>query len=198
VSPQFGLSTPEGLAEHSDLIDDPDYRETVEYLVECALAPYQSITKTVGGQTVELHGLLGLAPEWEADACEEDCQQWVTACLLARTNVSGQDVVVGLRSDHEAVGTQPTPNFPKYEASWYGNLFAPTPRMFFCEGNGGGQAAAQMQGRTCSTGDNGDCGFTNMGSCYDPGRCAKQQGTRIECTAEGISYRTLSTYLPPS
>lgn len=193
VDPQFGLGTPEGLAEHPDLVDHPDYLKTAEYLVECALGPQQSLTKVVDGVTIELHGLVGLAPEWESGECDQDCQEWVTACLLARTNVSGQEVTVAIRSDHDDVGTKPTQGYPKYEASWFGNLFVEDPVMYFCEGNGGGLIAAQRQDRTCSTGE--DCGFVDLGSCYSPGRCDVQQGTRVECMANGKAYHTLSTYL---
>ncbi|MCA9704243.1 MAG: hypothetical protein KDK70_00140 [Myxococcales bacterium] len=195
VNPEHGLNTPEGMAERGDLLGDTHHHALMEYLVECALPAGHSISKSVGDDTVVFEGLVGMAPEWEDDACDEDCQEWVSACLLARTNITGQEVFIGLRADHETVGTQPSPLFPVYEASWYGNLFAPNPVAYFCEGSEGGQVMAQLHGRTCSTGNNGDCGFTSMGSCLTPGRCGVSQGTHVACSAAGKTYHTLSTYV---
>lgn len=208
VSTQHGLSTSEGLSETTGLLADLDYWDTAEYLVECALTHEQSVTKNVvgvaGPQTKVLTGLVGLAPEWKDGACDEDCQEWVTSCLLARTNLTGQTVWLGLRAEHPAVGTQSDPDYSLHEASWYGNLFAPAPQMYFCRGNSTAVAVAYQQGRTCSTGHHEDCGFTSLGSCYgalcggggdDDDDDGGNNGTVTRCSSGDKEYNTLSTYI---
>ncbi|MEM9455096.1 MAG: hypothetical protein AAGF11_13020 [Myxococcota bacterium] len=205
VSTQHGLSTSEGLSEDTGLLADPAYWDTVEYLVECALPFTESITKNVvgtdGPQTKILSGLVGLAPEWKDGACDQDCQEWVTSCLLARTNLTGHTVWLGLRAEHPAVGTHSDPDYPLHEASWYGNLFAPTPQMYFCRGSSTALSVAYQQGRTCSTGHHEDCGFTSLGSCYGGNLCAGGGGGAdgndpvTHCSSGDKEYKTLSTYI---
>lgn len=195
IDPDHPLDTPEGLSESLGLLVEPDHWATAQYLVECALSPEQSITKTVDGETVLLEGQLGLAPEWETEACDEDCQQWVTACLLARTNVTSETVWLGLRAHHPAIGTNDNPSFPLYEASWYGNLFAKTPEQYFCQGNPAGLLSAHRAGRTCSTGQHEDCGFTELGRCRSNDRCDYDEGTARDCVANEKTYNTISTYV---
>jgi hypothetical protein len=195
IDPAYGLDTPQGMSEALGVLADPAQRGTAEYLVECALPPGEVVTKTVGGELVQLEGLLGLAPEWADGPCDEDCQQWVSACLLARTNVSGQAVTIWIQSDHPAVGYG-VPEGLVHEASWYGNLFAGPEEQYLCRGAPGGPAAALRDGRTCSLGQG--CGFTKYPHC-DKGRCtmAGDEGeVPIECTADGAAtYRTISTFV---
>lgn len=199
VDPAYGLDTPQGLAEDLGLLTDESLRGTAEYLVECALPLGHSITKTVDGESLVFEGLLGLAPEWEDDACDEDCQQWVTACLLARTNVSGQSVTLWIQSDHPAIGYG-IPDALVHEASWYGNLFTGDDEQYLCKGTPGSGANAKHEGRTCSTGNN--CGFTKLGKCKKHDRCtmAGPDGkVPIDCVSNEASaplYHTISTYLP--
>ncbi len=151
VDPAFSLSSSAGLSDAAGLLLDPDLMGTAEYLVECALPYGTSITKTVEGQTVVLDGLLGLAPEWETGECDEDCQEWVSACLLARTNVSGQVVRIWMKADHEAVGWE-APAGALFEAAFYGNLFDDPEAQYYCKGSSEGLVAAQREGRTCTSG----------------------------------------------
>ena len=196
VDPAYGLATAQGMSESVGLLTDGALHGTAEYLVECALPLGASITKSVGGQTLEFHGLLGLAPEWEAGACDEDCQQWVTACLLSRTNVSGQNVTIWIQADHPAVGYG-VPDDVVHEASWYGNLFAGPDEQYLCKGSPGAAADAKHEGRTCSQGQT--CGFTKYGKCNKPSRCtmAGPDGdVPIDCVAEGAAtYHTISSYV---
>lgn len=196
--PKHALNTPEGLAEDPALLDDPEYLKTTEYTVECALGLGQSVTKVVNGQTVVLSGRAGLAPEWQTGVCDENCQQWVSACLLARTNITGQEVVVSLRSNHPAIGTQADPDYTLFEASWYGNLFTDPPSMNFCWGGEGGLIEASVDGRTCSTGSYEDCDFVARGMCSSEGLCQSEQGVYVDCKADGVQYNTIATYLDES
>lgn len=201
IDPAFGLSTAAGMAEDLGLLLDLDLRGTAEYLVECALPVGESITKTVGGQVLTFEGLLGLAPQWRDGSCDEDCQQWVSACLLARTNVSGQEVTLWIQSDHPAIGYG-IPEGLVHEASWYGNLFAGPDEQYLCRGASKGPVAAKREGRTCSQGQ--ACGFTKYNHCDKANRCtlAGPDGdVPIDCMPndawEEPSYRTISTYVSP-
>jgi hypothetical protein len=198
IDPAHGLDTSQGMADDAGLLTDPSRMGTAEYLVECALPLGESITKTVEGQTVELHGLLGLAPEWASDECDEECQQWVTACMLARTNVSGEPVLVWFASNHPAIGDE-VPEGLIHEAGWFGNLFASPDEQYLCKGAPSGPAAAMRDGRTCVQGQ--ACGFTKYPHC-DHGRCTLAGPTGelpIDCVPNGpgaTAYATISTYVP--
>ena len=194
IDPAHALSSAQGMSEIVGVLADPALRSTAEYLVECALPQGDVVTKTVGGQTLELEGLLGLAPEWADGPCDEDCQQWVSACLLARTNVSGQPVTIWIQSDHPEIGYG-IPEGLVHEASWYGNVFAG--ELYLCKGSPGVAANAKLEGRTCSQGQT--CGFTKYGKCNHQSRCtmAGPDGdVPIDCEAEGnATYHTISSYL---
>jgi hypothetical protein len=197
INPAYGLATPQGMAEDLGLLTDPLRLGTAEYLVECALPAGESITKLVDGQPLELHGLLGLAPEWADDACNEECQQWVTACLLARTNVSGQTVMIWIQAEHPAIGYD-APGGLVHEASWFGNLFAGPGEQYLCKGAASGPAAALREGRTCTLGQG--CGFTKYSTC-GKGRCTMAgPGGNVPatCKPDGAGagpYPAISSYV---
>jgi hypothetical protein len=204
VDPAHGLSTTHGLdPDGTSLLDDGI--RTATYLVECALAADQSITKTrtADGQTFVLEGRLGLAPEWEDEECDEDCQQWVTACLLARTNVTGESVALWLSADHPAIGLGHGVEYPLHEATFYGNLFQDPAGRHLCRGidvaasSGLGE---YLDGRTCGGVGPEACGFTQWGGCNDVGRCITAAGHATECATggdplTGVRHRSISTFV---
>jgi hypothetical protein len=198
VDPGHALSTEAGLSSAASLLTDSDLFGTAEYLVECALPYGHSITKTVDGQTVVLSGLLGLAPEWETDACDQDCQEWVSACLLARTNVTGETVHIWMKGDHEALGWE-APTGVLFEAGFYGNLFQDPAGQYYCKGASQGTVAAKREGRTCTSGDG--CGFIKYSKCSQPDRCQSggpDDDVPVGCTAEGDTpFHTVATYVLP-
>ena len=163
IDPAHPLATSAGL--NGALLDDPDRLATARYVVECALPEGVTVTTDVDGLSTNFHGLMGLAPEWEDDACDEDCQEWVTACVLARTNVSGQSVALWLKGDHPALGTGMDLSYPIYEASFFGNLFADEDAQYMCPGLLVGPLLAQLQGRTCSATLGGYCDMTSYSAC---------------------------------
>jgi hypothetical protein len=205
IDPDHPLSTGAGM--NPELLDDPDRLATAEYVVECALPEGTSITKLVDGVPTVLHGALGLAPEWEDDACDQDCQEWVTACILARTNVGEQTVELWLKGDHVALGTGTSLEYPVYEASFFGNLFVDETAQYMCPGLLVGPLLAQLQGRTCSATLGGYCDMTSYSSCtllplLDP-RCGVEglvtSPTLTDCRAgsppAGDGFRTISSYV---
>lgn len=203
VNPSNGLASKHGLSPDGVLMADAAGILAATYLVECALSPEQSVTKTrkSDGQTFVLHGAIGLAPNWENGACNQDCQEWVSACLLARTNFSGESIGIWLSADHPAIGTGQTSDYPYYEASFYGNLFADADAKYLCRSNqalSGGQMSDHLQARTCDGEAPGVCGFTDWGGCNDDARCIFQNGEATQCGAGdpvGTRYRSISTFV---
>ena len=199
LDPAHPLDTIAGL--DGAKLGDPDRLATARYVVECALPAGESVSKSVGGASVEFHGALGLAPEWQGSACDGDCQEWVSACVLARTNVSGQPVALSLRGDHPALGLASHPGYPNYEASFFGNLFEGPDEAYMCPGLGLGPVLAQLDGRTCSNLVGGWCDFTTYLGC-ELGRCQFVGGlspVAIDCRAgvlpRGPSLRTITSYV---
>lgn len=200
IDPAHALTTLEGM--DGARLDHPDRLATASYLVECALPLGVSITKEVAGVPTEMHGSLGLAPEWEDEACDEDCQEWVSACLLARTNVSGQEVQLWLKGDHPALGTGTNLSYPFYEASFFGNLFADPNAHYMCLGRVVGPVFAQLEGRTCSNVVGGYCDITPYSLCELTQRCTFQglvsptaKNCRAGSPASGPGLRTITTYV---
>lgn len=201
LDPAYGLITGQGLSTVQGLLTTSTGRNVARYVVECALPEGDWIIKSVAGQVVHLDGRLGLAPEWKSSACDQDCQEWVTACLLARTNMTGQNVDLWVTADHASIGLGLSPDYPVYEATFYGNVFQDPTARYFCLGDDDAQAVASATGRTCTTGAPGDCGFTAFSSCEQDQRCEMVDGVfATDCAtgtnAEGARHRSLSTFLP--
>jgi len=205
IDPAHPLSTVAGL--DGSLLDDSDRLETARYVVECALPEDVTLTKPVDGVSTDFQGALGLAPEWEDEACDEDCQEWVTACVLARTNVSQQTVALWLKGDHPALGTGTNLAYPVYEASFFGNIFASEDEQYMCPGPLVGTLLAQLQGRTCSAALGEYCDMTSYSVCttlppLNP-RCGFQglptSPTLTNCRhgspPSGSGFRTISSYV---
>ncbi|MCX4245374.1 hypothetical protein [Paraliomyxa miuraensis] len=200
LDPSHGLNAGNGLKADGGLLSTPEGRDVARYLVECALPLGDSISKKVGEEKLTFHGFLGLAPQWKDEGCDQSCQEWVSACLLARTNASGQSVDLWVSAAHPSIGLGPSDDYPHYEATFYGNLFADPPTMFFCRGTEEGEVAAMANGRTCTGQTPEDCGFTTLGSCFEPDRCELVDGTyAVECAdgdpATGARHHSLSTYV---
>jgi hypothetical protein len=194
VDPAYGLDTNAGLDPDADSI------QLATYLVECALPEGDVVTKTVQGQAVELEGALGLAPEWKDGACDDDCQAWVSACLLARVNVTGETVDLWLAADHPAIGLGRDDALVTYEATFYGNLFQAPEVRSVCRGPQGGQLGDYLDDRTCDGQPPEDCGFTDWGDCSAVDRCLSVSGFATECATggdpdAGVRYHSISTFV---
>jgi hypothetical protein len=101
---------------------------------------------------VPLVGLVGVGinadgTSWSASGtCDESCQRWVSACILARTNAYGVHVLVSMRApantppgrqaqfDNIRKALETTADerseFGTREGAYYGNLFATTPGTY--------------------------------------------------------------------
>lgn len=171
-------STSQGVA---DLLAREDGARHLEYTALCALDAGTSLT--VGGETYP--GLYGLAPEWMDESCDGSCQRWVTACLLAHTNVGGFSVEISMRGAHPGMAWSPEieETFDIQEAGFYGNLFVHDestggPGLYACMGRGlisfdevqsspdDEYDSSYLVERVCSTG--AACGLMSTGPCYFP------------------------------
>src|SRR5215831_4848493 len=128
-----GLSMLNGLVSGVGLMTSSSGRQTLSYLVRCALPLGHSVVKTDDqGVPYTFLGQIGVAPEWESGQCGQDCQENVSACMLAHVNTSGQHIALWLDSNNPAIGYGRNNLFPYQEGSFFGNIFASPPQAYFC------------------------------------------------------------------
>jgi hypothetical protein len=88
------------------------------------LPPGASITKQDQyGKSYTYQGLLGIAPQWQTGACDTNCQESVSACLLAHVNTAGIHVPLWIVGNDPVVGWGQDPNYPNQEGAFFGNVF---------------------------------------------------------------------------
>jgi hypothetical protein len=194
-----GLTYSNGLQPTSGFMASEAGRKLITYLVECALPAGDSITKN--GYTFQ--GRVGLAPEWKYGSCGTSCQEWVSACLLARTNEFGKKVQIDMRAPHSAIGTSPgSTEFNQQEGAFFGNLFSNPPAAYACMGSA--WANAQMVQRGCTTGTPG-CAIKNVNYLNCSTECTYTSGgTMLSCPNVQTGWGTqrqysalITTYLKP-
>lgn len=147
---------------------DPDTSLFFQYMVECALPPGQGFTLQVGAESMAFDGSLGLATEWATGPCDTACQEWMTACLLARTNLYGIPVALSIRGKHPnlTVDESEKEAFPIEEGAFYGNEFLAEPEMWPCSGRGDDPISLTVRrcaqaGAACG----GGIGYAHAGPC---------------------------------
>jgi hypothetical protein len=196
LSTLSGLSMASGLESTSGLMTTDSGRTTVKYLVRCALAAGDSLTKAdQDGVMYIFPGELGLAPSWKTGACDGSCQQAISACLLAHINTTGIHIPLWLVAPDPAIGWGTDPQYPNREASFFGNIFAPNPTSgavdaFYCEGAGFSNdtvpgrlgshqtGAPYMDPYTSAANPSGDCTPCSATAAEGPN----------DCTADGVKY----------
>jgi hypothetical protein len=198
LSVDHGLNSEAGLSSTSGFVASEAGQELLTYLVQCALPLGRSITKSnpVHG-TLSFDGYVGLAPGWETGPCDQDCQQWVSACLLARTNALGQSRTIELVANHSAIGSRRTRpwTYILEEAGFYGNLFLDPPSSHACLGSGGVLSALQI--RLCGLIPWLTCGFDDvLNTCFLPGECSgRVHDAYVGCRDDaGAAHHTITTY----
>jgi hypothetical protein len=193
-----GLSTINGLSPTVGLMTSAPGRTTVEYLVRCALAQGDYITKQDQlGVSYTFAGQLGVAPGWKDNSCDSACQQAVSSCMLAHVNTTGVHIPLWLVSPLSSIGWGTNPQFPNREGSFFGNVMLTNPQSgvvdaFYC--NGPGFSTDTVPGRL---------GAEQVGAPYsDPyltrknttGDCSPCAATRPDgpssCPADGITFRS--------
>ena len=155
-------------------------RAFLRYAVGCAFRPDQSLafawTDADGVEhDEEFVGALGLAPQWQSGALDEAGQRWVSACLAARTNWYGVPVTLSTRARAASLAAptaQEIATYPNEEGAFWGNLFAPTPKLYACHAAANVSYARSLQ-RDCAAGhvdgqDVVECGIIEIvGTCED-------------------------------
>lgn len=122
-----------------------DGQALTPYLVKCALPAEQRMA--AGGE--ELPGGLGLVPEWLERPMTASERRWVSACLLALMNASGEHVEVSLTGSHGNLpSTAEEPIFR--EGAFYGDLFDAEPKSFTCSGDKDVQRSSARAKRVCT------------------------------------------------
>lgn len=189
-----------------------DGRQILEYLATCALPEDIILVAESGGKKYEFPGLLGLAPEWIGEACDESCQRWVSACLLAHVNAYGETVQISIRGQHPQLSANADEKsvYGFEEAAFYGNLFSEPfvdlygedqPVAFACQGRdtfydpvGSTHLQQRLCGRSAS-----QCKFFDMSYCFDlynnpdfkPPTCATESSDGsgyADCLGSGSSF----------
>ena len=170
-----GLNTANGLSSFNGLMTTVGGRDIVKYMVKCALPLGRTLVKQdQNGATYSFSGSLGVAPEFENDLCGPDCQERVSACMLAHVNNAGVHIALWLDSEG-AIGWGQNPSFPYQEGSFFGNLFPAPWTGYFCNGKGFDQGAVP-----------GRLGAPLASNVYvDPFGANVECSTSMRCTAHG-------------
>jgi hypothetical protein len=122
------------LSAATGLLKDDLGKLTAAYLMKCALPEGDAISVIdYTGNLFTIPGGIGLAPAWRTEVCGPECQELVSACLMALTNGSGEHIMIEMRSTHPAIGQGGT--FRYQEAAFYGNIFQSPPDASFCVGS---------------------------------------------------------------
>ena len=177
-------------------------RELMSYIVGCAIPTGTSLTlQDSAGSQYTYAGWIGLAPAWATRAATVAERRWVTACLLARTNVNGVLVNISMRSDAKGAlntGSAERAQYTQAEGAFYGDLFATTPVTYACSNRGWTELVGVF--RACALSYNGtttDCGFIYTGSCT--AACTDQIAPFGACKGAGTSFGEVITInLTPS
>ncbi len=174
----------------------PAARATLKYLASCALDEQTVLTAVHDGVSYEFPGGMGLAPAWHARAMTREEQRWVSACMLARTNLFGVTVQVSMRSPFSTrapglqVSRPESEQFTLYEGTFFGNLFAQKPVSYVCSPAHGGATRKILAAhrRVCALPQNVTaCGMVHVGQCKPS---VFERG--------GPPFReAISVYLPP-
>jgi hypothetical protein len=180
-------------------------RAQLTYLVRCALPAGVALYAEQDGTRFTFPGELGLAPRWVDEAMTPREERWVSACLLAHLNAVGASVRISLRATPPpvpalTVTADEAQHFTMFEGGFFGNLFAPEPVAYTCQGT---RLPAQAhdplwQQRLCTqaTGEVSAagmpitaCRLLLTGPCEDP----------ASLTVQGTVYtEVIFTYLRPS
>jgi hypothetical protein len=171
-------------------------RTTVTYLVRCALPNGRSITKQdQNGAWYTFRGAIGLGPAWETDSCDQQCQESVSACLMAHVNTAGVHIPLWLVSPSAAIGWGQNSQYPNQEGTYFGNLFAPNPSTgsidaFYC--NGPSFTKSLVPGRL---------GANQTGSPYTnpfgPGAACAGHCIAPDAPSQNDGYQSCLTYNTP-
>jgi hypothetical protein len=190
--------------ETRDLMATANGREVMSFIVGCALGSNQSVTlKDPNNISYTYPGLINLAPAWASRAPTVSERRWVSACVLARTNLYGLPVNISMRHDSLLALTTTSPERSAYtnaEGAFYGDLFA-MPQTWYACANRTWTQYTPNSFRACALSANGsttDCGFTYTGMC-NSSTCSDRNAPFGSCRGGTTTYAEVVTiFLTPS
>jgi hypothetical protein len=129
------------MAGAGDLMETPDGREVLTYIVSCALPEGQTLVGENAGVTYEFFGELGLTPKWTDQPLKKQGRGWISACLFARVNLYDVALPVSLRGPNPAlaVTADERATWSVEEGAFYGEFFTPDDQpinWIACRGEG--------------------------------------------------------------
>jgi hypothetical protein len=183
-------------------LEDPLAREFLKYVVSCALPADETINLTIDGQAYAFPGSLGMEPQWghAGGSCDETCQRWITACVLARVDFLGVERPISVRGLNPGLKTtdEEASDYPVDEATYFGNVFAPGKPLFACLAPGRTEDV-----RVC--GDSlSNCPMKVVGSCADACDREGSFGQFDFCSTSGEAHEpetyreSVTVFLPKS
>ena len=165
----------------ADTSDGQLARILMKYIISCALPGGQSIVFDWTDSQSQLHeetyyGALGLAPDYGKDAATElpvGQQEWLSACIAARTNYYGVSVTISMRGDTGPLTTDESEQtaFNKQEGAFWGNLFADPPTLKSCH-NTSNLAHSRTRLRECAAGHDESGNISACGPIVRAGDCS--------------------------
>jgi hypothetical protein len=184
----------------SNSLGDPLTLQVLGYIVSCALSEKQSVNFSADGNDVELQGQIGLAKHWGRPGghCDKSCQEWVSACVLARLDFAGQHVDISVRGANPHLKACPAEvaSFAQREATYYGNVFASPQRRFACLSPGATQIP-RVCGPTVA-----NCVVDVVGSCANVCEDTIKDGAFRDCRPgdadkDDPEYHSITVFLKP-
>jgi hypothetical protein len=169
----------------------------LRYAIGCALPADASVSTDDGTQFT---GSLGLAPQWAERPLDPSEQRWISACLLARTNLFGVHVTISMRGKRPtlsgAVTEEERTNHAFEEGAFYGDLWAQPSRAYVCTGTGENAVKDRLQ-RVCTEESDvagvSRCGFEIAGRCEDVCENEGSDGAKLRCRGGETTYDEVIT-----
>jgi hypothetical protein len=119
-----GLNSINGLNSTNGLMTTDGGRQTVSYLVRCALATGDTLAKQdQNGTWYTYNGAIGLAPQYKTGSCDSNCQEAISSCMLAHVNTSGTHIPLWMVAPMSAIGWGQSAWYPTREGTFFGNIF---------------------------------------------------------------------------
>jgi hypothetical protein len=185
------------------MLDTNAHQIYTSYLVGCALTPSQSVTVYYLGQNLVFPGGIGLAPAWTTRALTQSEELDVSACVLARANLTGTSVTISVRGDSPALATtfDERTNYNVEEAAFYGDVFSTsTIAKRACNGVDqvrDGDTYGDLPLRQCGQPDPNNPGYTLCGFIFD-GNCADVCTFNVDhyesCPLGAVNVETVRLY----
>ncbi|HET7504759.1 MAG TPA: hypothetical protein VFK02_27240 [Kofleriaceae bacterium] len=185
---------------------DAEAQKVLRYAAECALAPGQAVSYSVGGVADVLSGAMGIAPGWTTAGLSASEAAWVSACVFSRANASGLSITISDRGAAAGLATSAAElaSYQIEEGAFWGNAFVDLGAVVAYSCNGVDQAADDSYGdlpyRECAEPDGvpggslSACGMRYAGLCSEA--CATAS-PYAGCSFEGgpASTEVVTTFL---